>query len=165
MRKTFRRIAVACAVMGGSLLGMGASPARAQVGSTGGWSGYGPSWGGYAPGQPWSGYAPGTAWGGYAPGVPGAIGPTGPGMGGMVPNGPRAGAPALISPGPTSTVAPSRRRTPRVIPWGVARVPNPAPGPNPYYQAGAVRPYMEYGTGRQVPAFKPWLPGAPRGNP
>lgn len=52
-----------------------------------------------------------------------------------------------------------------MIPWSLASVPNPAPGPNPYYQIGVSRPYMEYGTGRQVAEFKSWLPGAPRGNP
>lgn len=140
------------------LLGLGFSVTQGQTyyvpgGGTSPWSGY-------YPGYPWYSYAPGAAWGAYVPGTaPSGTAPT-----------------AVTPPSPTPPGAVTRAVPPRHVttPYRPAYsyaeqpgrllngVADPVPGPNPYAD-GRRRSYYEYGSGRNIPLMKPWLPGAPGG--
>lgn len=117
------------------------------------------SWGGYAPGYSWAPYGPGSAWVPYVPGTPVspsvAVQPQPPQPFGLTP----ATQPLVV----TAPGQPVYRTVPatsgRALINGVR---NPVRGPTPYAD-GRARNYYEYGSGRNVPLAKPWLPGAPGG--
>ncbi len=137
--------------------------ARAQVpagppGSSGG-SAPGSAWSGYAPPPGWTGYAPQAGWSGYAPG-------------------PVATAPGLAPAPTTLRVAPGAAPryvtvAPGVVAPGGATLPANAVvtrsgvvrrrfSPSYGWQGGAnSAAYREFGSGRDVPLHKPWLPGSP----
>lgn len=122
----------------------------------------GPGWSGYAPPAGWSGYAPQTGWTGYAPGTtavaPPAL-PVVPGTGPRLATNPPASVPAPVyQPGVVAGTGSTRPDT-VVTRSGVVRR-----RVSPYYgwQGGPnSAAYREFGSGRNVPLAKPWLPGSP----
>ncbi len=128
----------------------------------------GPGWYGYVPGQGWVGYAPGSApvarpgASSYriAPPGPGGAAPPPPGWQGYSPGSAWEGyAPASAPRTPVVRTMPrrgaipadgSRRRAANLVVNGNA--------PELLYTLPA---YREYGTGRNVPLAKPWLPASP----
>lgn len=117
------------------------------------------TWGGYAPGYSWGAYAPGSAWIPYTPGTP-----TTPSVA-VQPQPPQGLAVTRTAPPGTITVP--GQTIYRTVPATSGRtlfngVRNPVRGATPYAD-GRVRNYYEYGSGRNIPLAKPWLPGAPGG--
>jgi hypothetical protein len=162
-RRTFRHLTVAVGWGLTLLVGVGLGDARAQspaasapVTSEPGWYGYAPGggWVRYAPASApavtssaprttvatsavppgWAGYSPATGWTGYAP----ASSPTYPGVAVIPP------ARQVLAPGAGRRYAANQA------------VNHIAPG-----LAYAIPSYREYGSGRNVPLAKPWLPSSP----
>ena len=78
-------------------------------------------------------------------------------------------APSFAQPATISYTQPSFAPQPiyayatTVAPRLINGVANPVHGATPYAD-GRVRNYYEYGSGRKLPEFKPWLPAAPGGS-
>jgi len=139
------------------LAGLGPNEARAQQPAA---TPAGPGWSGYVPGRGWVTYAPASAPPATsAAAAPRAAAPVAPGWAGYAPS----TAWSYYSPPSSTTARPVRTAPRRVLPADGSRrrAANRAVNRIAPELSYTIPAYREYGSGRNIPLAKPWLPASP----